>query len=171
MKGVQGILIVIFFIVFSSYAAAAESKNAFKGALGDNSKTKGPLLINSDNLSLDAVKRVFTYTGNVKLNRGDVEIKSDRLTGEYGENNEIHTVICDDNVVITRGEGLKAKSEHAVYHVKLAIIELTEAPELFKDGSLLSADKIKIFVDEDKSEAQGNVRVKVIQDGEAGLKK
>ena len=38
-------------------------------------------------------------------------------------------------------------------------------------GNKYFVNKIKIFVDEDKSEAQGNVRVKVIQDGEAGLKK
>lgn len=167
----KNLLIFLLIIVFSANATAAESKNSIKGAFGDNSKQKGPLLINSDNLSLDAAKRIFTYSGKVKLKRGDMEISSDKLIGEYGENNEIHTVTCDDNVIVTNGPGMRAKSEHAVYHVKQSVIELTEAPELFKDGSLLSADKIRIFVDQDKSEAEGNVRVKVIQDGEIGLKK
>lgn len=154
-----------------SNLALAESKNSIKGAFGDTSKQSGPMLINSDNLSLDAAKRIFTYSGKVKLQRGDVEINSDRLIGEYGENNEIHTVTCDDNVVVTQGPAMRAKSEHAVYHVKQSVIELTEAPELFKDGSLLSADRIKIFVDQDRSEAEGNVRVKVIQEGDINIKK
>ena len=163
------LMLLIFFTISSAYAA--DSKNTIKDAFSSDASKTGPLSINSNNLSLDTAKRVFSYSGNVKLTRGDITITSDRLIGEYGADNQIHTVTCDDNVVITKGTGMQAKSEHAVYNVKKEIIELTEAPELLKDGSLLSADKIRVFVNQDKSEAEGNVRVKVIQQDEINLKK
>lgn len=163
--------IFLIIILFVPSLVFAESKNSLKGAFSSNSSKNEPLLINSNNLSLDATKRVFIYSGNVKLKKGEIEISSDRLIGEYGVDNQIHTVTCDDHVVITKGEGMKAKSEHAVYHVKQETIDLTEAPELYKDGSLLAADKIKIYIDQDKSEAEGNVRVKVVQENEVNFKR
>ncbi len=156
--------ITIFFIltlnvcIITKAYAQDELKESLKST--DNN---APLLINSDNLDLDTTSRIFTYSGNVKLTKGDMKINSDKLIGKYDSKNQIELVTCDDNVVITKGNNLKANSEHAVYRVKQSTIELTEAPELLKDGSLLSADKITIFVDQDKSKAEGNVRVKVIQ--------
>jgi lipopolysaccharide export system protein LptA len=85
------------------------------------------------------------------------------VIGKYNESNEIHTVVCEDNIVFTKGEGMRANANRAVYTVSESKIVLSEAPELARAGNILSADKITIFVDEDRSEAEGNVRVKVIQ--------
>jgi lipopolysaccharide transport protein LptA len=102
----------------------------------------------------------------VEILRADVKITADAVIGRYDANNRLQTIVCEDNVVVTRGEDLRASSDRAVYHVPTATIVLTEGPELARGGNVLSADKITVFVNEDKSEAEGNVRVKVIQEGE-----
>ena len=56
---------------------------------------------------------------------------------------------------------MRASSDKAVYDVKADTIELTEAPELFHNGNNLTADKVTLFLAEDRSKAEGNVRVKV----------
>lgn len=171
MKIISKILLLVLFYLgfsfgfspnFSRSAYAADSNKGLKDALG-KTDTKAPLFINSDSLSLNAEKRTFTYSGNVTLKQGDVEITADKVIGKYNEANVIHTVVCEDNIVFTKGEGMRANANRAVYKVAESTIVLSEAPELARAGNILSADKITIYVDEDRSEAEGNVRVKVIQ--------
>lgn len=135
-------------------------KGIFEGSKGDEN---APLYVKSDNLRLDAKKRIFTYEGNVEITRGDLRITCDTMIGTYDENSQLQTVLCRDNVVITQGSDMRAIANRAKYTVRTAIIELTEAPELAREGNVLSADKITIYVDEDRSEAEGSVRVKVIK--------
>lgn len=161
-----------FFLVLSLCAApenflvnevVAQNKDSLKKSVaGDN---KVPIFINSDKLSANSAKRIFSYDGNVELRRGDVFVTSDRLLGFYDSNNEIETIIFERNVVITRGAELRASSEKAEYDVKSEIIEMTENPEIAQAGNVLSADKVLLFVLENRSEAAGNVRVKLIRDG------
>jgi lipopolysaccharide export system protein LptA len=135
----------------------------FKGSGSDSDQ---PLYIKSASLTLEAKQRVFIYKGNVEVTKGDLLITSDTMVGHYDEQNRMEKVECEGNVVITRGEELRASSNRAVYMVKDGTVELTEAPELSHHGSALSADRVMIYVNEDRSEAFGEVRVKVIQTGE-----
>lgn len=141
------------------------SGNALKDALGGKSSSgSAPLYIKSDTLSLDSKGRVFTYRNNVQVQRDDLLITADTVEGRYDDSNQIQNVLATGNVVITKGDGLKATSNRAIYFVPQAKIELTEAPELYRGGNALAADKVTIFVNEDRSEAEGNVRVKVLKD-------
>ena len=147
-------------------ASSAPSGRKMKQMLdlksGDN---KGPLYIKSASLTLEAKQRMFVYKGNVEITQGDMLITADTVTGYYDEQNQMDKVIAQGNVVITRGEELRASSNRAIYLVKEATIELTEGPDLSHHGSDLTADRVMIYVDEDRSEAFGEVRVKVVQTG------
>lgn len=121
-----------------------------------------PIYVKSQKLHLDTKERVFVYSGKVEIVRDELFITSNTSTGRYDEKNKLKRIVCDDNVVITRGEGLRATSEHAEYLVPEGQIVLTEAPELYHQGNYLSADKITIFIEEDRSEAEGNVKVRVV---------
>ena len=140
-----------------------KSGSDFKQMLTNKDDDKSPLYVKSDSLALNAKSRVFTYSGNVEVQKGDLRITCDNMIGTYDTDNRLDNVLCKDNVVITRGTELQANANRANYSIKKAIIELTEGPELARDGNVLSADKIMIYVDEDRSEAEGNVRVKVIK--------
>lgn len=149
--------------------AKAEGEKSGVASLKDSLGQKGgskdaPLYIKSDTLSLDSKGRVFTYRKNVEVKREDLTITADLVEGRYDDANKIQTLLATGNVVITRGEGLKATANRAKYFVPAARIELTEAPELYRNGNALAADKVTVFVNEDRSEAEGNVRVKVLKD-------
>jgi lipopolysaccharide transport protein LptA len=121
------------------------------------------VLIKSKTLTLDAKKRVFTYRDNVEIVRDDLNITANTVVGNYDENDEIKLITCEGNVVITRGPELRATSNRASYDVPRGVITMTEGPELTDKGNVLNADKVTIYVNEDRSEAEGNVRVKVIK--------
>ncbi len=122
-----------------------------------------PLFVKSNTLVLDSKARVFTYRGNVEATKGTMVITSDVMIGQYDEENRIQTITALGNVVITKGEAMQARANRAVYEVEKARIELTEGPEIIQQGNALSADKVTLFVDEDRSEAEGEVRVKVLK--------
>lgn len=138
------------------------------GLKGKGQQSDEPLEIKSKSLDLDAGARVFTYRGDVVVTQGDLTIVSDLMVGRYDDQNRIQTVTCEKNVVITRGPSLRATSNRATYFVPKGVIELTEGPELFRDSNALSADKVTIFVNEDRSEAEGNVQVKVVKGAASG---
>jgi len=135
-------------------------ESALKGPAGQNDS---PMFIRSDNFQLDSKNRLFIYRDNVEIVKGDLTITADIMNGKYDANNVLQEITCENNVVITRGERLKATSNHAFYDLKKDRITLTEGPELNDRGNVLTADKVIILVKEDRSEAEGHVRVKVIK--------
>jgi lipopolysaccharide transport protein LptA len=137
--------------------------SALKGPPGQENV---PMFIRSDNFQLDSKNRLFIYKDNVEIVKGDLTITADLMTGKYDLNNVIQEITCENNVVITRGERLRATSNHAFYDLKSDRITLTEGPELNDRGNDLTADKVIILVKEDRSEAQGHVRVKVLKSDE-----
>ena len=123
--------------------------------------SKKPTVITADSLKLDQKTRDFLYEGNVIVKQGNMILTSDQLDGSYDENNEIQELIAISNVHITKGPKIKAKGERAVYNKDDETMTLTENPEVDQDGSIVAADKIIIYLLEDRSVAQGEVRVQL----------
>ena len=130
---------------------------------GQNGFGKLPTYIKSESLTLQAKERIFTYTGNVEIENGDLKITCDTLQGTYTEKNEISTMTAMNNIIITRGPTLRATCEKAFFDAASNNITLTENPELLQDGSVLSADSITLNIETNQSEAKGNVRVKLVK--------
>lgn len=121
-----------------------------------------PTYINSDNLTLKAKERIFYYSGNVTVTQGDMNLMCNRLEGRYAENNQIDNLTAIGSVTITKGPNIKASGERAFYDAVKRTIRLTENPQVEQDGSILNADAITVFLDEERSTAEGKVRVKLI---------
>lgn len=132
----------------------------------EDADSNQPIYISSRSLEVDSEKRVFVYSGGVEVVQGDLHITADRMQGNYASNQKLEKILCYGQVVITKGANIRANANKAVFYVEREIVELTESPELFRDGNLLTADLVRILVAQDKSEAEGNVRVKVV--GEQG---
>jgi|GEM_PF-3868742 len=124
---------------------------------------KLPTYVKADTLTLKTEERVFNYTGNVEVKQGDMTLTSNSLEGKYNEHNQIQSLRAQGNVVITKGENIRATSELAVYDATKDIITLTESPELQHDDTILTADAVKIFLKENRSTAEGTVRVKMVK--------
>jgi lipopolysaccharide transport protein LptA len=120
-----------------------------------------PTFIKSDSLSLQSEQRIFTYTGNVEVKHGDITMTCKILEGTYDEKNRIEEIVAKEEVLVTRGT-TKARGGRAVYTTDSETIVLTENPELEDEGSVLTADRVIIYLAEDRSSAEGQVRVKLI---------
>lgn len=147
-----------------------KKSDSLKDVFSGSSNSKGPLDIKSDTLELNSKDRIFTYKGNVELTRDDMRVTAKKLEGRYDQENRMETVVCIGDVVITKGPSIKATSNRALYKVAASIVELTEGPELYRDGNILVADKVTIFLNEERSEAEGNVRVKVTKTNDQGVR-
>ena len=130
---------------------------------GGSEMSKLPTFIKSASLVLKANERVFAYEGGVEVRQGDLTLTASALEGNYTEKNQINQLTARDNVVILKGENIRATGERALFENATQTITLTNNPELQQDGSILTADTIKIFLEENRSVAEGNVRVKLIK--------
>ena len=110
------------------------------------------------------------YSGNVEVKQGDMTLTSDLLEGKYDASNKIEELIAKQNVVIIKGEDIRAHGQRATYNAAEETLLLTENPELQQNGSVLTADLITIFLKENRSTAEGSVRVKLINE-EKGTRK
>ena len=138
---------------------------AFDGSFG-----KLPTNITSDSLSFNAKERVFAYTGNVQVTQGDMRLTSKTLEGTYSEKNELLKLIAKGDVFIAK-QDIQATGQIAAYDAVAAIVTLTENPQLQQKESILRADKIKIFLNENRSQAEGDVRVTFVnsKEGNPGM--
>lgn len=143
---------------------SAKDKAPEQNALMDLDFNDQPTYIRSKSLSLKSKERVFEYQNDVQVKQGDMTITCKFLTGTYDEQNQIKELIARDNVFITKGEDIRARSEKAIYDAATETVTLTENPELQQKDSVLTADLIRIFLKEDRSTAEGQVRVKLVED-------
>jgi len=154
------LLLVSYLLLLPHADSVAESEKPLITADFQNQTT----YIKSDNLVLKANQRIFTYEGAVEVTQEDMILTCETLVGNYDENNQIISLQANTNVVIVQGEGVRASSNKAVYDRETETLELTENPELEQNGSILTADKITLFLKEDRSTAEGAVRVRLIEE-------
>ena len=147
----------------------ASAKPASGLAGFQQSAGKLPTFVKSDHLSLKSDARTFTYSGNVEITQGDMKLTSETMDGNYDENNKIKQLIAKGNVLITKGPQIKATGQRAIYDADTDTVVLTENPELQQDGSILSADRIRVYLSENRSVAEGTVRVKLIEKDKASV--
>jgi len=98
------------------------------------------------------------YKGNVEVTQGDMKLTSKALEGSYTEQNQIQKMVARGDVMITK-QDMRATAQLATYDAVSSIVTLTENPELQQKESVLRADRIKIFLNENRSQAEGDVRV------------
>ncbi len=155
----------------SSSSATSRGSGSFFDTtkLADGDFGNLPTYVKSDTLTLKSEERTFVYSGNVEVRQGDMILTSSSLEGKYTENNQIDQLLALTNVVVTKGDTIRATGERAVYDAPSSTVTLTENPELQQDGSVLTADVIKIFLKENRSTAEGTVRVKLVKkEGQTG---
>lgn len=144
-------------------AAQEEPKTQPFSSFEKSTFGKEPTYIKADSLRLSSKDQLFVYHGNVFVRQGDLTITADELEGRYTAKNEIESLTAVKNVVITKA-ALKATSQRAVYTSSSATVVLTEGPELWQKGSVLTADAVTIYLNENRSTADGTVRVKLIKE-------
>lgn len=146
----------------SSSLGSLDTNNLLGDSAVDKDFGKLPTNITSDTLTLNAKNRVFVYKGNVVVTQGDMKLTSKLIEGTYSEQNQIQKIVAKGDVVITK-QDIKATSQLATYDAVSAIVTLTDNPQLIQGESALIADRIKVFLNENRSQAEGNVRVTFVK--------
>ena len=145
-----------------SSLGALKTDSLFGTSAKDKDFGKLPTNISSDTLTLNAKTRVFVYKGNVIVTQGDMTLTSKVVEGTYSDKNEIQKILAKGDVVITK-QDIKATSQLATYDAVSSIVTLTDNPQLQQGESVLIADRIKVYLNEDRSQAEGNVRVTFVK--------
>jgi lipopolysaccharide export system protein LptA len=155
---------------FAQNNPAGSIANMMDSKAFDDSFGKLPTNITSDSLTFNAKDRVFSYVGNVQVTQGDMRLTSKTLEGTYSEKNELLKLVAKGDVFISK-QDIQATGQIASYDAVAAIVILTENPQLQQQESILRADKIKIFLNENRSQAEGDVRVTFVnsKDGNPGM--
>lgn len=154
------LIIALFMLSLSSaqlYAAEGKGNDSWTGL----SNSKSPTIVTSKKVLLKSEQKFFVYTGDVKLVKEDFVLTSDRLEGNYNDKQGIEELRAYGNVIITKGPTVKTHSEKAVYDKATETMILTESPEIEQEGSVLTADVVRIYLKENRSVAEGNVSVKL----------
>lgn len=150
--------------------SAAPLGNVLDQKAFDDGFGKLPTNVKSDTLTFNAKERRFVYKGNVEVTQGDMTLTSKVVEGTYTEQNQLQKLTARGDVIITK-QDIRATSQLATYDAVSSIVTLTENPELQQKESALRADKIKIYLNDNRSEAEGDVRVTFVNDkGGMGLK-
>lgn len=167
MRYTRYLSLIFSLLLFTGGVSAAEpdKKESSLGLGTGFAKTdfrKEPTFIKSDSLTVQSEKRIFTYTGHVEVKQADMILTCDELEGRYTEANQIDELIAKRNILIVKGDKIKATGQKGVYTAKTGVLVLTENPNLEQNGSTLSADTIRVFLQEDRSVAEGDVRVTLV---------
>jgi lipopolysaccharide export system protein LptA len=162
--------ILISSLAFAQNNPTGSVANMMDSKAFDDSFGKLPTNITSDSLTFNAKDRVFSYVGNVQVTQGDMRLTSKTLEGTYSEKNELLKLVAKGDVFISK-QDIQATGQIASYDAVAAIVTLTENPQLQQKESILRADKIKIFLNENRSQAEGDVRVTFVnsKDGNPGM--
>lgn len=123
--------------------------------------TAQQIFINSTSQSLDMQKNTLTFTGNVVINQGSINITADRVVvTREGENQGTEVIEAFGNQVNfsqmqDNGKLVKGRSNQLHYELKTEKLTLTGKAWIQQLNSSVAADKIVYLVKEQRAEAAG----------------
>jgi lipopolysaccharide export system protein LptA len=123
---------------------------------------KKPIHITADKAVRDEKKGVTTYTGNVKMRQGSIELDADNLI-IYHESQDADKIVASGAPAKMRqrpeiDQGLvHAHAKVITYYRNRELVHLrTEARIEKEDGTLVTGDEIDYFIDRELMKAKSN---------------
>ncbi|MDR2892331.1 MAG: LptA/OstA family protein [Deltaproteobacteria bacterium] len=162
-------------------AQAAQTVPA--GRTNGSSASKAAITkVTSESMVYNSEARKVTFSGKVKVVHPDFTLTSARLElylaapgdssaagasgGGKADNNglpmnagKVEKIIAHTGVRIALPQNRLATCEKATYTVRDEVLRMDGNPVLFEDSNKLSADVIFFYLTDNRSEAQGNVKV------------
>ena len=152
----------IFFLIFITIVSP--------NSLALNSDKNKPVEVEADNFNLDEKRQITTYTGNVVITQGSMEIKANIVT-IYGSKGSTDKVIATGNPVKFKqqpdgNQGLiRGEAKQFDYLVTKDTLVLINKATLWQSGNIFSSDKIvydsKHSIVKAGDNSSGSKRVKV----------
>ncbi|MBQ7252204.1 MAG: hypothetical protein IJS32_06360 [Kiritimatiellae bacterium] len=142
-------------------ARAAEGlKTGGKSIEADDSAT----VMTSDKLTFDYRKKFAIFEGSVVVSDPRMQLKSDRLTVVFGDDDKIKTIKAEGKVFITQGDK-KARGDVATYDLVTGKIVLVGGPpQVLQGRNIMEAEVITFWRDEQRVECRPRARLVVYSD-------
>lgn len=127
-----------------------------------------PLEIRAQRSEWDLRNRAATFTEEVVVTRGDVQIACGQLRVTYKDADHLDVVVATGGVDVTRG-GRRAHAERAEIDGDSGRITLTGAPTLSEGPNALAGDRITLYLDDERALCEGaaGTPCRLVVDGSA----
>jgi lipopolysaccharide export system protein LptA len=108
------------------------------GALALSNDSEQPIQIEADQASIDNIKGVAIYAGNVIVTQGSIRLNAEKVTLNYTDKHEIEKVVAEGQPVrfkqrLDSGDNIKAQAKEMEYHAVKSMLHLRKAAELRKN--------------------------------------
>jgi lipopolysaccharide export system protein LptA len=166
MTRISFAVMVFCLAVIAHPAAAADAPKTAKddgkksGATFEFNK-KDPIYITADWMEVDQKKNSITYKGRVVTIQNDMTMRSETLTAYYDpEMKQMKQIVAEGKVNATQGTRV-ATGDKAVFDDQAKTVTLTGSPVMRQGNSQVSGVKVVYFIEQDKSIAEGDGKVRV----------
>ncbi len=161
MKGLRHLQLTLCAILFLflSFQAVIASESA---QIKDEATEQKPVVIESKTMEMNNELKIVTFKGDVNARKDNFVINCDKMLVYYAGSSDdpdtteesktkMDKIVATGNVVITRAKGGTATADKATYYQKDEKIILTGNPIMKQGGDLVKADRITIFLEDDRS--------------------
>ncbi|MGF1692785.1 lipopolysaccharide transport periplasmic protein LptA [Photobacterium kagoshimensis] len=134
-------------------------------ALSDD--TEQPIYIDSDTQNLDIQNNIVTFTGNVILRQGSIDIRADKVVVTRPKGQEGQEVIdaygkpATFHQIMDDGKPIDGESLEMRYLTATEFLKMTHEALLIQDGSEIRGKVITYKIDEQKLAAQSGDKKRV----------
>ena len=158
------------------FVLSAAQPSAQAQGIAAKASRGGPMVIHSDTLEADNLKRIITFSGKVKAERDDFIIHCERMvvhytrsenagaSGDATEGSSIEKIVAKGNVRVDRTEGGTATAEEAVYYESESKVVLSGNPVLKQENDTVQGERVIFFIEDDRVVVEGSEtkRVKAV---------
>ena len=123
----------------------------------DGESQKAPITITAKKVDFNNQKREATYSGEVKVIKGDMILKADMLKVFFRDLDQGVKRIQAHGQVKVWWHDRYAEAEEGIYDEQEQRIVLTGSPKSWQDENMLKGDKITYDLGEDKVVVEGGV--------------
>ncbi|MGF1716252.1 lipopolysaccharide transport periplasmic protein LptA [Photobacterium chitinilyticum] len=129
--------------------------------------TEQPIYIDSDNQQLDIQKNIVTFTGNVVLRQGSIDIRADKVVVTRPEGSEgKETIDAYGNPAtfhqeMDDGKPIDGAARKMRYETSTEFLKMTDEAILIQEGSEIQGKVISYKIDEQKLVAESGSKKRV----------
>ncbi len=108
------------------------------GAFALSTDSEQPIQIEADQASIDNIKGVAIYAGNVIVSQGSIRLNAETVTLNYTEKHEIEKIVAEGQPVrfkqrLDSGDNIQAQANEMEYQAVKSMLHLRNEAELRKN--------------------------------------
>lgn len=133
---------------------------------GINADPGAPVEVSADSLSVDQDTGLAVFTGNVVVGQGDLRLAAGQVTVRYDDATGDITALDISGGVTFVTATEQAEADAATYDISGGVLILTGNVLLSQGASAISADRMRVDLENGAAQMDGNVRTIFNQGGQ-----